>query len=234
MPLFLSQRAEDLKERMDNPDCDPNELNKTYRQFRHVNSLISRWESIYRNWIRPRCKEAGTSCSLLDIGFGGGDIPIRLKHWAEGDNIPLQVTAIDTDKRALKFVEQAYKGRNHKVDFRLASSTELLQAGEQYDFVISNHLLHHLDRNEFENLLDEASKLSTGAVLFNDIERGDLAYFFFQLIARPWFRSSFIVEDGLTSIKRSYTLKELRDAAPAVWEVRRLFPYRLLLYYLHE
>lgn len=234
MPLFLSQRAEDLNERMDNPDCDPSELNKTYRQFRHVNSLISRWDSIYRRCIRPRCEQAGTGCSLLDIGFGGGDIPIKLSQWADDDNIPLQVTAIDTDERALKFVEQAYKGQGHKVDFRLASSTELLEAGEQYDFVISNHLLHHLDKNEFENLLDEASKLSTRAALFNDIERGDLAYLSFQLIAGPWFRSSFIVEDGLTSIKRSYTLKELRQAVPAAWEVRRLFPYRLLLYYLHE
>jgi len=228
MPLFLSSRDITSEERMDDPDCNQRELENTYRQFRTVNTLISQWYRIYKREIRPFLVH-DQSVTLLDIGFGGGDIPRKLSRWARRDGLNLQITAIDPDPRAFHFIQKL--DRIPQVEFLQCNLSEMDPSQQQFDFVVSNHLLHHLDANEFSALLAKSKRLSKTAVIFNDIQRSDWAYFLFNLLSRPFFHGSFITEDGLISIKRSYTPEELRQAVPEEWEVQTVFPFRLLLTY---
>ena len=231
MPLFLSSRNTTGTERMDDPDCDPAELENTYEQFKTINALISQWRAIYRKELRPHLQTA-TRSSILDIGYGGGDIPIKLAEWAANDGLNLHITAVDTDERAFNFVQRMEVPEN--IEFLNCSTSELLASGQQYDYVLSNHLIHHLTKGELLAILSEARRLSRQGVLFNDIRRSDIGYLLFNVLARPVFRSSFITQDGLTSIRRSYTYTELAKAVPPDWQVRKLFPFRLLLSYYHE
>lgn len=233
MPFFLSNRDTKSRERMDDPNCDPVELENTYRQFRVINSLISRWRHIYKQLLRPELENTGGSGTLLDIGFGGGDIPLKLARWASEDNLDLHITAIDDDPRACRFIGKR-ETVPAQIQFRHASSTDLIGENKSFDFVISNHLLHHIEEARLQNLLNEARLLSRNMVIFNDIRRTDTGYLLFNILSRPVFRSSFITEDGLTSIRRSYTAGELNKATPDNWEVRRLFPFRLLLMFHHD
>lgn len=230
MNLILSERDTQSVERMDDPECDPDELRNTYRQFGRVNELISRWKVIYRREIRPLLKPSGRN-TLLDVGFGGGDIPINISRWASEEGFDLQVTAIDPDPRAFDFVRQLE--RHAGVEFLQCGLSEIDPDSRQFDFVISNHLLHHLSQEELTNILSMSKKLSERQVIFNDIRRDDRAYLLFNLLAPPIFSSSFITEDGRTSIRRSYTSGELRQTVPEDWEVHSLFPFRLLLMYRH-
>lgn len=232
MPIFLQQRNTDAREHMDDPNCDRDELFNTYRQFSLINALISRWKKIYAYEIRPCCPDPSKTYRLLDIGFGGGDLPIKISKWARRDGINLQITAIDSDSRAFEFVQRLEVPSS--ITFRQTSSAALLNEGVRFDFVISNHLMHHLQADDLQKMLTEAADLSMQKVLFNDIERSDLGYMLFNLLSRPIFRSSFITEDGLTSIRRSYTLPELSTIIPDAWTVTRIFPFRLLLSYEHE
>lgn len=231
MPLILSTRDTQSRERMDNPRCDQSRLFRTYAQFSRINALLSGWKQIYRTRIRPLISGMDRPARLLDIGFGGGDIPIRMAHWARRDNLPLQITAIETDERAMRYVHGIEAPPN--VTFEHCASGELLARGARFDIVISNHLLHHLGEEAFRRLLDEARRLSTRRVIFNDLERSDLGYLLFNVFSRPLFRHSFITHDGLLSIRRSYTLGELQAVVPPGWNAERLFPFRLLLTYNH-
>ncbi|MCW9707443.1 class I SAM-dependent methyltransferase [Fodinibius salsisoli] len=231
MPFFLSMRDTDSTEKMDRPDCDHTELWNTYRQFSTINALLSQWRKIYRSRLRPYL-QSKTHSHILDIGFGGGDIPIKLAQWANQDNLRLSVTAIDPDERAFNFAQQIASPNN--VKFLHCSAAELLASNRNYDFVISNHLLHHLSPDELPKVLSEAKALSNHAIIFNDIKRSDIGYALFNVLARPTFRSSFITHDGLTSIKKSYTPAELQQTVPKGWQVQTLFPFRLLLTYHHN
>lgn len=231
MPFFLSERDPDATEWMDQPDCSHEELENTYRQFSVVNALISNWKSIYKRQIRPFAAAQTGKTTVLDIGFGGGDIPLKIANWSHQDQLDLQITAIETDKRAFDYVQQ--HASSSSVRFLHCSSSDLVER-EKFDFVISNHLLHHIPQTELLSFLNQTRRLCSFKVLLNDIERSDVGYLLFNLLSRPVFRSSFITHDGLASIRRSYTYKELQEQVPKHWQVKRLFPYRLLLTYQHD
>lgn len=229
MSSFLSKRKPALIEEMDRKDCNPILLQNTYKQFPVINRLLSQWQRVYKTEILPFIKEPRTY-SLLDIGFGGGDIPIMLAQWAKRDGIQLDITAIDTDRRAYEFVTSNYP--EGLVSWQHSSTNELIEKREAFDLVISNHLLHHLKDGEVLTLLRDAKSLSTGKIIFSDIERSRIGYELFNVFSRLFFRRSFITKDGLISIKRSFTRKELRSIVPSDWEVKNMFPFRLLL--IHE
>ncbi len=227
MPLLLTRREPGLRERMEDPRADPVLLARTYSQLARINALFAQWRRTWSRYLRPRLTDPDRVYTLLDVGFGGGDIPAALVGWARQDGRRLQVTAIDRDPRALEYARALPPDPD--LTFELASTRDLVAAGRRFDFVISNHVLHHLRPEELQALLADAEELTRGLVLFSDIERSPVALLSFALSTWPFFRRSFTVHDGLVSIRRSYTAAELRRAVPQGWQVARMFPYRLLL-----
>jgi 2-polyprenyl-3-methyl-5-hydroxy-6-metoxy-1,4-benzoquinol methylase len=233
MPLFLRKRDTESTELMDRPDCNPQLLSNTYRYFRQINRFLSGWDVVFHEYILPYVQQHGyqKTYKLLDIGYGGGDIPIMLKKLAASQDIRLQITAIDTDPRALEYVQQLPESLTKGITFRCTDEQQLLdeaQAGT-YDFVVSNHLVHHLEGDTLRNLLRRSADLCRGYVLFNDLCRSDIAWTLFNGLTLFAFRDSFIRPDGLLSIRRSYTPDELHDILPAGYEVRPLHPFRNLI-----
>ena len=225
MPLILRRRATALRERMEDPACDSAQLRVTYEHFGAINRRFSGWQGIYRRYLRPRLR-SGHPTTLLDIGFGGGDIPRRLLEWAERDGLALSITAIDPDARAAAFARSLPPREGLR--FEQTETGALVKRGAHFDIVISNHLLHHLADDELKQLCRDSARLGT-VVLHNDIERADTAYLGFALLSAPFYRGSFITPDGLTSVRRAYTRPELRAVAPASWQVTRPYSYRVLL-----
>ncbi len=234
MRLFLTERETDLREKMDDPECDPDKLRNTYAQFGAVNALVSGWERVYGRFIRPFAARRNHT-HLLDVGSGGGDLPRKVAKWAARDGVNLTITAIDPDERAASYARA--QPHHENVTFRRASTTDLLRAGETFDLVTSNHLLHHLSKEEVEKICCETAQLSTGLVVHKDLERADLAYVGFAALAKTFFHNSFIAHDGLVSIRRSFTRGELQEVAqdsePQGWRVERAVPFHLLLLFDH-
>lgn len=227
----LAMRDPHATELMDDPDCDRELLMRTYALFPLVNAVVGGWRGVYLRDIRPRARRG--VLRIVDIGCGGADVARTLLRWAHRDGLTLDVVGIDTDPRAIAWAKQ--QEPTPGLTLRTIGSAELVAAGERFDAVISNHLLHHLRPPELLTLLHDSSQLVDrgGVVLHRDIARGRLAYACFAVATAPLpsthRRRSFIRTDGLTSIRRSYTRRELADAAPPGWTARRDFPSRLEL-----
>jgi 2-polyprenyl-3-methyl-5-hydroxy-6-metoxy-1,4-benzoquinol methylase len=224
---FLAERDPHAIEQMDRPDCDPGKLDRTYAQFGVVNAAVSGWRRTYTSILRPAFSPDRTN-TLLDVGSGGGDVPRALARWARRDGLPLELTAIDPDERA-----HAYATRRPAVpglSFRRALSSELVAEGAVFDAVVSNHVLHHLDPAQFDGLLDDTEQLTRHVAVHSDIARHPLGYALFSAGTLP-LPGSYIRQDGLTSIRRSYTPGELRGtvAGRRNWEVRTAAPFINLL-----
>lgn len=218
-------------EEMDRPDCDPVLLRRTYAQFPLVNRVVAGWRSNYLECIRPLLVQRARA-KILDVGCGGGDIAANLARWALADGFEVSMHGIDPDPRAIGYARQALhrsKLPAGALEFRETTSTRLAAAGEQYDLVLSNHLLHHLSPDELQQLQEDTEQLCTGLGLHSDIRRSPMALGLFGLATLPLAGSSLIRRDGLTSIRRSYVPEELEQLLRTGWEVRTQCPYRNLL-----
>lgn len=213
---------------MDNVSCDQETLFRTYDQFHRLNLLLTGWKALFHKRILPLAR-TDRPLRILDIGCGGGDLCRNISEWAVRSSIDVHITGVDPDPRALQYSRTQPRPEN--VRFLQGIAGDLVQKEETFDVVISNHLLHHLEDSELHALCLEAEKLTTGTVLFNDIQRSRAGYVLFGSLAPLLFRHSFIVEDGLTSIRRSFRPEELQLALPQDWQVESHFPWRLLATY---
>lgn len=230
---LLAHRELEARELMDDPACNLVALERTYRDFRVVNALVSRWRRVYTSRLRPLLSPERPT-TLLDIGCGGGDVPRALARWAAKDRLVLKITAIDPDPRAAAYA--AGLAPVAGLSFTQTTSRDLVREGARYDVVTSNHLLHHLELAERDALLADSEALARRLVVHNDISRSPVAYGAYFAATLPWRRrhpeATFIRDDGLLSIRRSYRPRELAAVAPPRWRVARHFPYRLVL--LHD
>lgn len=227
----LETRAVDARELMDDPHADLGMLQRTYERFRVVNALVSRPGLLYRRDIRPRARRG--HLRILDVGAGGGDVCRMIAARLRRDGLSGEVTALDADERAVGWAAEHDDGSG--VRYRVALAEQLVAAGEQYDIVFSNHVLHHLTEEELQGLMSDTRTLvgEHGLVVHRDIARSRAAYALFRAATWPFattfFRGSFIREDGLISIRRSYTPSELASVAPQGWRVGAAVPARLEL-----
>jgi len=223
---LLRRRDEALRERMDEPDCDPTVLDRTYGQFAVLNQLLSGWHGAWTRTLRPAARAAATDrgvAELLDVGCGGGDLARRLAAWAARDGVPLRILAIDPDQRALAFARR--RTVPPSVTFGDDDALDLAAEGARFDLVVSNHVLHHLAVDEVATFLRASDQLARSTVLHNDLRRNPLAIPAFALFSLP-FRGSYIREDGFRSIRRAYLPSELRPHLPPGFEAKPVGRFR--------
>ncbi|WP_235510854.1 methyltransferase domain-containing protein [Curtobacterium sp. Leaf261] len=220
----LSARAIGLPELMDDPRCDPRTLDRTFRRFAVINPLVGGWRRVWRNGIRPVLGSDG-SARILDLGCGGGDLARSMARWARADGLDVEVVGVDPDERAIRAARRA---DTRGVDFRTTSSGDLVDAGERFDVVVSNHVLHHLGDDERDGFLEDSAALASHRVVHSDIRRSRAAYRSYALGAPFVAAGTFVLVDGLRSIRRSYTVPELEAVVPAGWRVRASSPHRIL------
>ncbi len=231
MPLFLPHRRTDLVELMDREDVDLSRLFRTYDHFRTINPMLARWRRLYQTELRPNMmSDPDKTYRFLDIGCGGCDVLEYVLKLARRDGFKVSGTGIDPDARAEAYVR--LRSPSEHIHFRNVYSSTLIEEGHRFDFVISNHVIHHLTDSDVIQFLEDAKKLSLRKVVINDIERSMVAWLSFHL-SWPFFLGSFITPDGLHSIKRSFRAKELRALVSEKWHVKRVFPYRLILIHEH-
>lgn len=226
MTAGLRQRSTTTLELMDDPDCDLAALRRTYARFGLVNRLVAGWRAVYVDRLRPLLSSTRTS-RLVDVGCGGGDLARALHGWARRDGLRLEALGVDPDPRAHAFL--AERPAPAGVSFAQADSGALVAAGERFDLLVSNHLLHHLSPAELAALLADSERLTGRLALHNDLRRSPVGYAAWAAVSWPAAADSFLFTDGLRSIRRSYAPAELAAVAPAGWTVTRRSPFRLLL-----
>lgn len=227
---ILATRDIALTELMDDPNADPVRLARTLRRFGAVNQMVSGWGRVYRSTLRPQLAVATKPARILDIGCGGGDVLRRIVRLARHDGFEVDAVGIDPDPRSLAVARAI--SNDPGVTLREAHSRDLVNEGDRYDIVLSNHVMHHLTGQELTELFSDSEALSDGICVHSDIERGALAYAAYAVGITPLAPGSFLRTDGLRSIRRSYTLSELRGALPGGWSAQRPAPFRVLA--VHE
>jgi SAM-dependent methyltransferase len=157
---------------------------------------------------------------LLDVGCGSADVPAALARASPS------LLAVGVDIKLLHV-----RAAPAAVKTVVADVRALPFAAATFDVVTASLFLHHFDAAEAPGVLRTLYGLARRALVINDLRRARLPYVFGRAAFPLLFRSRVSVDDGLVSIRRGFTEREMRAAfAEAGIPVRlaRTWPYRLL------
>ncbi len=168
------------------------------------------------------------SATVLDIGTGNADIPLRLTQQAKKRGVNLNVIGLDINARHLQIARE--ETLNHQnIELLGADAFQLPLADKSVDVVISTLFLHHFRAPEIRALLREFSRVARVGWTMHDQVRDALPLWFFR-VARPILATSYLTRyDAVASIYRAYTVSEMRAIIAPIpgATVATSFPYRM-------
>jgi 2-polyprenyl-3-methyl-5-hydroxy-6-metoxy-1,4-benzoquinol methylase len=146
----------------------------------------------------------GTTLSLLDLGTGRGDLPRAAIQWGARRGIRVIPAAIELNRIAAVLASRA------GVPTVLACAGSPPIRDKSVDVVLVSQVAHHLTPASVIQLLRTCDQLARRAVIVADLRRHRLAPAAFWCGARLLGFDSITVADGMTSIRRGFSRKELR------------------------
>ena len=166
--------------------------------------------------------------SLLDVGFGDGDMLRAIAAWADRRGIAAELTGIDLNPRS-KSAAEAKPSPSAPIRYLAGDYADL--AGEGFDCIVSSLVAHHMSDAELPGFLRFMEAEAAAGWFVNDLHRHGFAYATWPMLARLMGWHRIVRLDGHTSIARSFRAAEwheiLARAGIREAEVRRRFPFRL-------
>ena len=206
------------------------EVRRSLHDIRRINTYLGGAKIVCDATIALLQKHNLKSATVLDIGTGNADIPLRLVRQAKRHNIELRVLALDISARHLQIAHEDIACSQH-ISLVQADAFRLPFADNSIDIVTSTLFLHHFRDPQMHQLLCEFNRVSKRGFVMNDLVRNRVPLWFFRLL-RPIFAHSYITRhDGEASIRRAYTVEEMREivsrSSVSSAAVREHFPYRV-------
>jgi 2-polyprenyl-3-methyl-5-hydroxy-6-metoxy-1,4-benzoquinol methylase len=166
--------------------------------------------------------------SLLDVGFGQGDMLRRIARWARKRGIEAELAGVDLNAKS-ETVASAATPAGMAIDYRTGDYRDQ----GRFDFIVSSLVTHHMSDEELLAFLRHMESGSERGWLVNDLHRRLFPYLGFPILARLLGVHRIVREDGQLSIARSFRPAEwtaiLAEAGiePGAARIRRHFPFRL-------
>jgi SAM-dependent methyltransferase len=147
--------------------------------------------------------ENGRRASMLDVGTGLGDIPARARDVAARAGVTL--TAIGVD--AAPSLAAASKAR---LDHVVCADARMLPVADGgVDLVLCSQVLHHFQHADAVRLLRELDRVARVRVVVSDLRRSYLAAAGLWLASFPMRFHRVSRHDGVVSVLRGFTTREL-------------------------
>jgi SAM-dependent methyltransferase len=212
----------DEMELLDDPRVDDVVRLAALRDVERANAFFGGARVVVRELLNERPRRL----TVLDVGTGTGDIPARARELARRSGMELSVIGVDLSPAL------ARAARERGVTAVAANAFELPFATRSVDIVVCSQLLHHFRDGDAITLLRELNRVARRRVIVSDLERSWFAALGFRLAAWVLRFHPVARHDGLVSIRRGFTPRELaqlvRAAAGRVPVVRRRLCFRLI------
>jgi len=220
-------------EQMDAVDLDP----AIYARVLADLSRVNRWTLTARPTLLflERATTGLKSFSLLDVGFGHGDMLRAIARWAKRRGVVARLVGVDLNERSAAIARDATPA-SLAIDYRTGDYRD---QPEDFDFVVSSQVAHHMTDAQLREFLRFMEDNARKGWLISDLHRHGFAHAGFPLLARLMGVHRIVREDGKLSIARSFRPGEwpkiLAAAGVMVDGIRivRRFPFRLCVERIH-
>ena len=213
-------------ELMDAEDLDPKIYAQVLTDLAKVNRIVMA-ERPTLDFLARAIGDA-RSFSVLDVGYGDGDMVRAIARWAKKRGIEARLTGIDLNPQS-EHVARAATPSDLAIVYRTGDYADL--SSEPFDFIISSLVAHHMTQDQLIAFLGFMAKHAKRGWLINDLHRHAFAYAGYPLLATLMRWHPIVRHDGRLSIARSYRPDEwpllLREAQVKGARIFRSFPFRL-------
>ena len=188
--------------------------------LRHINQWFGGIRATTDLLRRVAARTNSRRLSVLEVGAGGGDVPLAARKTLAAEGIQLDLTLLDRISTHLpRNGAPAVAGDALHLPFRDGS----------FDVVSCSLLAHHFDPDVLRAFAREALRVARRAVVINDLARSRL-HLLLVYLGLPLFRSRITWHDAPASVRRAYTARELRELLSPVaphTEITTYYLFRL-------
>ena len=169
--------------------------------------------------------------TVLDVGYGHGDLLRRIHAWSRRSHRPVDLMGIDLNPLS-EAIARAATPDAMPIEYR-TGDVFAFEPERPIDFVISSQTTHHLSEEQLVGFVRWMERVAARGWFIADLHRHPIPFHGFRLLSRlaRWHR--FVQHDGPVSIARSFRREDWRrilDAAgisPAAASIRWHVPFRL-------
>ena len=209
-----------IPELLDTDAGTPAEIRGSLRDLRFINTYFGGVRAT--TWlVAQAARHAGQrSLSLLEVAAGSGYVPERTRAVLRRRGIELHPTLLDRSPAHLNSSRPAVVGDALALPFNDAS----------FDLVSCSLFAHHLEPEELQRFVREGLRVCRLALLINDLIRHPL-HLLLVYAGLPLYRSRLTRHDAVASVRRAYTVEEMRallgGAAASRLEFSRHYLFRM-------
>jgi SAM-dependent methyltransferase len=218
----------DLSELMDTEVVTPEDFAACLKDLATVNrvTLAMRptfaWlDRVTRDWPSDR------PFSVLDVGYGQGDMLRAIWHWAKRRKLKVELEGIDLNPLSA-FAARGATPSEMGIRFQ-TGDVFALAPGRRFDVVISSLVTHHLTDAQIVDFIRLMERQTLTGWFINDLHRHALSYHVFRVWAAlaGWHR--FVRHDGPVSIARAFQREDWEEylaTADVAAEIGWYVPFR--------
>ncbi|MBL6078681.1 methyltransferase domain-containing protein [Belnapia sp. T18] len=185
---------------MDDAAATEAEFASALRDLARINRMSLAYRPTLR-WLDALVAETGARhLSVLDIGFGGGDMLAEIARWAARRGVTVELTGLDRSPWAARYSTAA----GVKARFITADLFGLPEE-ERFDVVLCSLFTHHLRDAELVRFLRWLPGRARRGWLISDLHRHWLPWGFVWGAVRLLRMDPMVVHDSTVSIARGFT-----------------------------
>jgi SAM-dependent methyltransferase len=225
-------RRSSATELMDTELVDVDEYRRCLQDLARVNTVTLTRRPVLRWLERTMCRvKPGERPSLLDVGYGYGDVLRAISVWSRRRGFDLDLVGLDLNPMSAS-IARAATPADIAIDFR-TGDVFTAELGRRFDFVISSQMTHHLSDEAVVAFIQWMERTAVRGWFIGDLHRHAVPLHAFGLLARlaAWHR--FVRHDGPVSIARSFRREDWQRLLAAAGqdletvEIRWHVPFRL-------
>jgi 2-polyprenyl-3-methyl-5-hydroxy-6-metoxy-1,4-benzoquinol methylase len=218
-----------LDEVMDGPGVSAADYARCLRDLAAVNRVTMTHAPTLR-WLTRMTSELprGAGVSILDIGYGDGDLLRTVRGWAERRGLSATLEGIDRNPRSAVIAADATPPGS-PIIYRTADVFEYTPQPPP-DMIVCSHFTHHLNDADVLRFLAWVDRHALRGWFIADLQRHIVPYLGFRVLATLARWHPIVRSDGTISIARSFRradwlgyLAQTGLTAEIAWR----FPFRL-------
>lgn len=203
----FSKRS-DQKERIDDMNCDGEDLMQTLRELKTINRLLG-GNHVTTDGIRTLLKDSRLKeFTIVDVGCGRGDMIRVMYRWTQRRGIHAKFIGLDANPNTVRIAASNLKDLP-RIDFEATDVFDVDFQTKKVDIITCTLFTHHFTDEELVMMFRSFKQRAKIGMVINDLHRHPLAYHSIKILTKLFSKSSLVINDAPISVQRGFRKREL-------------------------